>query len=108
MGTQLTPKQTIVALAVGMVALLVAFYVAMIVWGGEQDLLVWSLPAILIIGVFLALPLGVILANMAGRIILLPFLAIFALVDHIKKRTSANHTPDGIRRPADGPPKPSA
>ncbi len=86
MGTQLTPKQTILALVAGMVVLLIAFYVPMLIWGGEQDLSVWLLPGIFIVAVFLALPLGTVLANIVGQIMLLPFLAIFKIVERIKNR----------------------
>ena len=86
MGTQLTPKQTIVALAVGMFALLAVFYISMIALGGEHDLMEWLLPGMLIVGVFLALPFGALLVNIMGQIVVLPFLAIFALVECIRKK----------------------
>ena len=69
MGTQLTPKQTVVALAVGMLALLGVFYISMIALGGEHDLLWWIFPGLFIVAVFLALPFGVVLANIMGQII---------------------------------------
>ena len=86
MGTQLTGRQTLIALAIGMVALLAAFYIPMIAWGGQRDLLEWLLPAILIISVFVFLPLGAILVNMLGQLVVLPFLAIFVLVERIRRK----------------------
>ena len=86
MGTQLTGRQTLIALAIGMVALLATFYIPMIVWGGQRDILEWLLPAILIVSVFVFLPLGAIIVNMLGQLVVLPFLAIFALVEWMKRK----------------------
>ena len=85
MGTQLTTRQTLIALTIGMVVLLAAFYIPMIVSGGQQDLLEWLLPAILIIGVFILLPFGAILMSILGKLVVLPFLGIYALVIKIKQ-----------------------
>jgi len=67
MGTQLTPKHAVIALAVGMVVLLAAFYVPMVVLGGKHDLLEWLLPAILIVSVFAALPICAALMGHWGQ-----------------------------------------
>ena len=86
MGTRLTTRQALIALAISMLALLVAFYIPLIIWGRQHDLLDWAFPAILIVSVFLLLPVIMILINILGQIIMIPFLGIFAIVERIKRK----------------------
>ncbi len=88
MGKNLTIKQTVIALAVGLFAIMMLFYIVMLVSGEHYDLLEWLLPALLFAGIFVLLPLVAILQSILGQIVALVIGGMLYLVSRLRpKRT---------------------
>lgn len=88
MAENLTLKQTIIGLAIGIFGMMTVFYIVMLVSGGHHDTIEWLLPALLFTGVFVLLPVVAILQSILGQVGALVIGSLLYLVSRLlPKRT---------------------